>query len=241
MRMSAPMLAPASKEAYLNIVKMQAAGTTKRRRRKHAYHHGDLRGALLEIAFAIATRDGVDAITLRAVAAGAGVSEAAPYHHFRDKRMLLAAAAGAGFEDLDARLVRALAAAPEHPAHKLAAFAGAYVAFALEEPGAYRLVIGAHVTELELAELPEAAIPGRRAKARVRALAQDLVTSLGAHANVDAETIFRMVWAQAHGMASLVLEKELDARGIHAPDARDAIGLAEDAVLGILSRYRPRS
>ena len=187
-------------------------------------------------AFAIARQDGVEAVTLRAVAARAGVSEAAPYHHFRDKRMLLAAAAGAGFEDLDARFVRTLARAPRDPARRLGALARAYVGFALDEPGAFRLVVGAHVAELDLADVPETAIPGRRAKERVRLLVRDFAESVGAAAS--AETIFQMVWAQVYGAASLVIEKELDPRGAGAPDAKQALARAEDAVLRMLASYR---
>jgi AcrR family transcriptional regulator len=208
-----------------------------RGRRKRAYHHGDLRATLVDVAFAIAKREGVEAVTLRAVAAAAGVSEAAPYHHFRDKRMLLAAAAGAGFEDLDARLARAVEAAPDDPIARLTEAAGAYVAFALEEPGAYRLVVGAHVSELDLAQLPETAIPGRRAKLRIRQLAHDVMPSLRVTAGIDAEAIFRMMWAQVHGTASLVVERELDARGVNAPDARKAIALAQTAVRAMLLSY----
>lgn len=181
-----------------------------------AYHHGDLRAALVRAAFALARRDGPDGITLRAVAKRAGVSEAAPYHHFKDKRSLLAAAAGVGFEKLDERAVRV---------GSLEDFAAEYVAFAIEEPGAFRLMFGAHVAELDLAAIPELAVPGRRLKARIRALAGD-------------ETLFRMCWAQCHGLAWLVVEKELDPRGAEAEDAGDAIEIARTAVARLIASAR---
>ena len=53
------------------------------------YHHGDLRQALMDSADAILEREGPNALSLRAVAREAGVSPAAPYHHFKDKDELL--------------------------------------------------------------------------------------------------------------------------------------------------------
>ena len=62
------------------------------------YHHGDLRRALLDAAERVLERDGAGALSLRAVAREAGVSAAAPYHHFKDKDDLLAAVIDRSFE-----------------------------------------------------------------------------------------------------------------------------------------------
>ena len=59
------------------------------------YHHGDLRHALIEAARAIVIRDGAQALSLRGVAREAGVSPAAPYHHFKDKQELVLAVGSA--------------------------------------------------------------------------------------------------------------------------------------------------
>lgn len=193
-----------------------------------AYHHGDLRSALVKAAFALARKAGPDGVTLRAVAARAGVSEAAPYHHFKDKRTLLAAAAGVGFEKLDERVARAIEGAEE----PIAAFAAEYVAFALDEPGAFRLMFGAHVAELDLGAIPEIAVPGGRLKARCRAMAA------ASKAELDPEILFEMVWAQCHGMAWLVVEKELHPEGAAAPNARAAIEVARSAVERLIRSTR---
>jgi AcrR family transcriptional regulator len=198
-------------------------------RKKSAYHHGNLRGALVAATFDIARRAGVESITLRAVAARAGVSAPAAYHHFADKRELLAAAAGIAFSDLDARFVRALEAHAS-PERQLVALAGAYVTFAIEDPGALRLVLGAHVADLDLAATPEA-VSGRRAKSRIRAVAREIAGERG-------EDLFRMAWAQALGMAMLVLEKELDTQGTSAPDVQRAVALTEEAVRRMVVTFR---
>src|SRR4051812_7396881 len=63
-----------------------------------SYHHGDLRRAVLDGALAAIAADGAAALSLREVARGAGVSHAAPAHHFGDKKGVLTAIAREGFE-----------------------------------------------------------------------------------------------------------------------------------------------
>ncbi len=67
---------------------------------KPAYHHGDLKSALITAALAAVEQDGPDAVSLRDLAQSLGVSRAAPYRHFADRDALLAAVAAQGFEDL---------------------------------------------------------------------------------------------------------------------------------------------
>jgi AcrR family transcriptional regulator len=64
------------------------------------YHHGALREALVEAAEALIREQGLEAFTLRECARRAGVSHAAPAHHFGDARGLLTACAAAGMERL---------------------------------------------------------------------------------------------------------------------------------------------
>ena len=65
------------------------------------YHHGDLRRALLDAAVRHIATDGVDALSLRALARDVGVTHAAPYRHFESKGHLLAAIAEEGFQILN--------------------------------------------------------------------------------------------------------------------------------------------
>src|SRR5277367_5140221 len=64
------------------------------------YHHGDLSRALVEAGRRILEAEGPAALSLRAVAREAGVSPAAPYHHFKDKSELLDAVAAEGWHEL---------------------------------------------------------------------------------------------------------------------------------------------
>src|SRR5215210_1552970 len=62
------------------------------------YHHGDLRRALLDAAVEAIAADGPAAVSLRDLARRAGVSHAAPAHHFGDKAGLLTAVAAQGYQ-----------------------------------------------------------------------------------------------------------------------------------------------
>src|SRR5690349_17146791 len=101
------------------------------------YHHGALREALLKAAETVLRRDGLAGLTLRAVAREAGVSHAAPTHHFGDLTGLLSELAAIGFQRFGAAMQAAVAAAP--PAERGLASAHAYVAYAEANPGMYGL------------------------------------------------------------------------------------------------------
>src|ERR1700692_4235606 len=103
------------------------------------YHHGDLRRALLEAAEAILEREGPGGLSLRAVAREAGVSPAAPYHHFKDKDELLLAVGRNGFARLKAALAEA-ALSTEDRAARLPAIGLAYIEFAQAHPATYEVM-----------------------------------------------------------------------------------------------------
>ena len=103
------------------------------------YHHGDLRRALLDSAGAILEREGPSALSLRAVAREAGVSSAAPYHHFKDKDELLNAIAKEGFAQLKQAMAKDAGAVAD-PRERVSALGVAYVQFAGRHPALYRVM-----------------------------------------------------------------------------------------------------
>jgi AcrR family transcriptional regulator len=104
-----------------------------------SYHHGDLRTALVEAAL-MAIEDGsYEDISMRDLAGSLGVSEAAPYRHFKDKRALLATLAAHGFRELEARAKSAMSKATD-PASRMLEGARAYLAFAARRPQLFRLM-----------------------------------------------------------------------------------------------------
>jgi AcrR family transcriptional regulator len=104
-----------------------------------AYHHGNLRAALLEGAERMLAERGVDGLSLRELAREVGVSHAAPRRHFADRQALLDALAEQGFADLGATL-SAAAQAHEGFEARFAALARAYVSFATEHAALLELM-----------------------------------------------------------------------------------------------------
>src|SRR5713101_8257306 len=104
------------------------------------YHHGALRDALLEAAERVLERDRLSGLTLRAVAREAGVSHAAPTHHFGDLTGLVSELAAIGFRQFNAAMAAAGAAAGPALMEKALARAKAYVAYAQAHPGMYGLM-----------------------------------------------------------------------------------------------------
>src|SRR6202041_318490 len=96
------------------------------------YHHGDLRAAILTEAARLVRERGPDRISLRELAREAGVSHAAPAHHFTDRRGLFTALATEGFQ--------LLASALDDARPRFVDAARAYVRFALDHPGHYEVM-----------------------------------------------------------------------------------------------------
>ena len=108
--------------------------------KENTYHHGNLKEALIAAGLKILSEDGVEGLSLRKVARKVGVSHAAPYNHFSDKQALLAAISTAGFEQLYINLSATFTAAKASSGEILPQIAWAYLQFALEDPGRFRLM-----------------------------------------------------------------------------------------------------
>jgi AcrR family transcriptional regulator len=161
------------------------------------YHHGDLSRALIDAARAMLETEGPGALSLRAVAREAGVSPAAPYHHFKDKDELLDAVAQQGWDLLSAALAQAKQQAIS-PATTMAELGVAYVRFARENPALYRVM---YDMARNKAALPERLQNEDGAYCRVRgAIVEAGADAVDAH-NLELLTIAG--WCHAHGVAEM--------------------------------------
>lgn len=109
-------------------------------RPRAGYHHGDLREALLSAADELLHEEGLQGLTLRACARRAGVSHAAPKHHFTDLSELLSEVAARCFDQLTGRLEEARAEVGEDPDDRFTAAAHTYVEYARTHPAHFRLM-----------------------------------------------------------------------------------------------------
>lgn len=197
------------------------------------YHHGDLRRALIDAARRLLEAEGPSALSLRAVAREAGVSPAAPYHHFKDKGELLDAVAHEGWDMLDAAIAKARAEATS-PAEALDEIGVSYVCFARENPALYRVMYDtardkeAFPVEMEGAE--------DSAYCKVR----DTLIEAGADGAdlQELELATTAAWCSAHGLAEMAGFKQFQ----HLKDqlgGERAFFRAVFRHLGLASPHRP--
>ncbi|WP_327300300.1 TetR/AcrR family transcriptional regulator [Streptomyces goshikiensis] len=165
---------------------------------KKRYHHGDLRGALLEAAETLVRERGVDGWSLREASARVGVSPSAAYHHFGSRDELVSALSEVVLARLGNRLRETMEAAPEQGPERLAACGRAYVTWALEDPAVARLVFRGGATTAQSAVSPH--------PHDVLTTELDRLTDAGhlpSGARPGAEFV---VWAAIHGLAVLLID-----------------------------------
>jgi AcrR family transcriptional regulator len=185
-----------------NLVKVMRSKEQPRRR---AYHHGDLRNALIEAGLAIVGEHGLDGLNLRAVAARVNVSHAAPYRHFTDKQALVAAIAEAGFQLLAKHLHTALEAGPQSPSEAIMIVGQTYIAFALEQRDYFRLMFSKNVGDRR-------AHPSlyMASKAVFNIVLETIVSGQEQQVFSKGEAVqfAESTWAMMHGLATLLVEDQ---------------------------------
>src|SRR5258707_11202290 len=180
----------------------------RRQRRVTPYHHGALREALLTAAERILERDGMPGLTLRAAAREAGVSHAAPTHHFGDLAGLLSELAALGFRRFREMLLAAADRETE-PASRLDAMGRAYVSFAKKYPGIFTLMFPAGRLDTARPALSDAMDAAGSALAQAVGAQRGEAIARGTPSLAQAAGIVR-AWAIAHGLAVLLLDGRLD-------------------------------
>ena len=170
-------------------------------KRPSGRHHGDLPRVLESAAMELVGEKGLAGFTLAEVSRRAGVSVAAPYKHFADRDALLATLVLRSYEEQRKRYRAAMARAAD-PTEKLAAFASAYVRFAVDERPLFELTFAAGLDKRTRPELAEAgaALLGLL-EAPAKAISGD---------DQRAHLLVLAVAACAHGHAVFVLEGVLD-------------------------------
>jgi AcrR family transcriptional regulator len=170
---------------------------------KPRYHHGDLRAALVQSGLEILETEGLPALSLRGVAARAGVSHAAPAHHFKNLQSLLSALATVGFERFAAAMLAERSGAPASPAAQLRAASRGYIAFAKANPALFRLMFSGTALDWTSPGLIAAADAAFKHLAEISAPAAHMWGAKGAAGAAQFQTL---IWSTIHGYAHLLLD-----------------------------------
>jgi len=181
---------------------------------KRSYHHGDLREALVAAGEAVLAEHGLQGFTLRECARRAGVSHAAPKHHFGDVRGLLTEIAARGFAQLTRRLRTKLRAAHDDLDAQFIATAEAYLGFAEANPEHFRIMFRSDLIDVYAPSLIGAAQETfteltnvihrqrREPEIDIESLEHDMTTT-----NVINDIL--VGWCYVHGLAHLKVEGQL--------------------------------
>lgn len=198
----------------------------RRPKRPNRYHHGDLPRALLDAALHIVETQGTEALTLRAVARLAGVSQAAPYRHFANKEAILAAVAEDGFRSLMTAMRQAVQDCGDLPLARLRAVGIGYVTFATSHPSHFRVMFGRDMAD-------RSAFPAlRQVASDTLAMVVDAIAD-GQRAGLvrseePAADLALTAWSSVHGLSALLIDGVLD-----RPVAEVAEMVTRDLFLGL--------
>jgi AcrR family transcriptional regulator len=174
-----------------------------RKAKKTSYHHGRLREALLAAALELVREQGAAALSLREVARRAGVSHAAPAHHFGDKAGLLTALAVEGFRLFAAAQRAGAARGGDDPQLRFGWLGWAYVMFAAEHRAYFEVMFRPELLRRDDPTLAEVGL------AAYEILLEGVRAALG-DPTPDALTVnATLAWSQAHGLATLWLDGNL--------------------------------
>lgn len=164
-----------------------------------AYHHGNLREALVRAALDMIAQRGIAGLAIAEIARAVGVSPAAPYRHFRDRNALIAEVARRGFDNLAAALERAWADGRPDPVAALERCGAAHLAFAAQQPAAYAAMFDPG------AEPDPAVTAASNTAFAVLRRGADAACALARGPRPPALMVALHVWSLTHGIATLYL------------------------------------
>ena len=187
--------------------------------RRTGYHHGDLRNALERAALELVAERGAHGFTMAEASRRANVSVAAPFKHFANRDALLAALALRGYQEQERRFAHAVASAND-PVEQLAAFAVAYVQFAIDERALFEITFAAGLDKTTHPELEQA---GGQVLEVLVAPAKSLRPR-----RKDAIELVHAVGALAHGCAAFLQERIFTAEQATSTARASARAVARD-------------
>lgn len=181
---------------------MDSVNLKAKQKRTAGQKHGDLRMALLNEGLALLDKEGVEGVTIRAVARNAGVAHSAPANHFPTKRAMLTAIAAIVFADLADLTIEAITDIKDKPEQAIQAFAETCFQFAFNSPNRYQLLWQRQQIDQDEPALSKEM--ERVYSALLSLLQQDQIKH-----RVDIETDAIAIWSMIHGYISMRLDGNL--------------------------------
>ncbi len=224
-RRSRPRKKPSSTSTSTSTTRPRPARRAGSAKADAPYHHGALREALLLAAERVLERDGLAGLTLRAVAREAGVSHAAPTHHFGDLTGLVSELAAIGFRQFNVAMGAACDAAAT-PLERTLARPKAYVAYAQAHPGMYGIMFRTERLDYSRPSLHEAAeasfagLANAVGAMRQEQIRRDTMT-------LDQAAAIARAWSMVHGFTMLLLDGRLEDILLRLPKGTTAEQLLE--------------
>lgn len=160
------------------------------------FHHGNLREALITAGMALLSEGGIAGLTLRRAAARAGVSHAAPAHHFNGLPGLLTAIAARAFRQFGDAMVAARDAGGPEPFARLNGICQGYLDFSRDHAGVFHLMFVSAEVDRSDADLAEAS-------ARAYLILREACLPFAAPGATEDQPLEIAVWSLVHGYALL--------------------------------------
>jgi AcrR family transcriptional regulator len=189
----------------------------------------DLRDLILSKSTEIIAKTGIRGLSFREVARRAEVSHQAPYHYFKNDSEILTAIAKEGFAKLGGAMLASAAQHANDPIAALNAAGVAYVVFAIENLGHFRVMFERTLLpkDVSISNLEEA----RQAYGVLQALVSKVI-DYGEAVNLGPEELTMLCWSTAHGLAALLSE----GIGVVGNDKKSQAQLATQ-IIGALGRF----
>jgi len=160
------------------------------------FHHGNLREALITAGTDLLNAHGIAGLTLRRAAARAGVSHAAPAHHFNGLPGLLTAIAARAFRQFCQAMEQARDAAGPDAFARLDGICQGYLAFSRDHAGLFHLMFVSNDVDRADPDL-------RDTSARAYLILRDACRPFAQTGPTEDEALETAVWSLIHGYALL--------------------------------------
>jgi len=187
-------------------------------RNPQTFHHGNLREALLQASLVLLDEAGPEAVTIRAAARAVGVSHAAPFNHFKDRKALLTGLAINLFEELHAAIEEAADRSKGSPKDTVRAFPLALIDYGLQYPNRFRLLWRRDLLDNDDAHL-------ERAMDQIYEKLTAEIARLPEPGTFDHDTVAIALWSLAQGYASMRINGTFEAKSdtLSGKERQDAI------------------